>query len=475
MFLLPTAMGAAGIPAIQASYIVGIGAGLASLLLIGTLVRRVTTPADARAALILLQLMPVAFLFRIRANHEYPMLLCLVLCLVAIDDVRRSWWWAPVAAFAVTAAVLVKGVFVVMVLLAAGWWALVNPTRQRGSIARPIGAGLLTLVVVAVVAYAYDGFYVSATGDRFWSAYWQRQLGPLEIATPIDGASTLLDHAVFYAIRLAWHPGAVECGDRDCRMALWGDSEGLVAGGTGAGAPCAGVRDAVHDLVRGDPAALEPVRRAIRVRGYLHGGDRRRCDRVPRLELAPQPDPLVRRARAGVPGRTVVRPDDRAIDAWTVPAAHFLTPPIARAASSSRPRLPAALVGDEQHILRRLTRQQPSATQAPFGIANDGRVEGERGVPRRHAQRQPRRAESVERRRQHHRVGLVVFREERRGVVGRADVLHGAVHVVAEARQRIAAAVPPALSREARALNAAARAGTGFRRSTLGSAQPTKT
>lgn len=206
MFLLPTAMGAVGIPAIQASYIVGIGAGLASLLLIGNLVRRVTTPADARAALILLQLMPVAFLFRIRANHEYPMLLCLVLCLVAIDEVRRSWVWAPVVAFAVMTAVLVKGVFVVMVLIGAGWWALVNPTRQRGSIARPIGAGLLTLIVVAFGAYAYDGLYVSATGDRFWWAYWQRQLGPIEIATPIDGASTLLDHAVFYAIRLAWHP-----------------------------------------------------------------------------------------------------------------------------------------------------------------------------------------------------------------------------------------------------------------------------
>ncbi len=208
VFLLPTAMGALGIPAIQASYIVGIAAGLLSVLLAGHLVRRVTTPADGRAVLVLLQLMPVAFLFRIRANHEYPMLVCLLLGLVAIDEVRRSWAWAWVVAASVTMAVLVKGVFVVMVLIAAGWWAIINPTRQRGSIARPIAAGVLTLVVVAVMAYLYDGIYLSATGERFWLAYWQRQLGPLEIATPTDGAgaSVLLNHAIFYALRLAWHP-----------------------------------------------------------------------------------------------------------------------------------------------------------------------------------------------------------------------------------------------------------------------------
>jgi len=70
-----------------------------------------------RAALVLLQLVPAAFVFRVRANHEYPMLLCLLAALVALDGVRRSWVWLPAVAAAITAALLIKGVFVAIVLL----------------------------------------------------------------------------------------------------------------------------------------------------------------------------------------------------------------------------------------------------------------------------------------------------------------------------------------------------------------------
>ncbi len=57
-----------------------------------------TTRDDARAALVLLQFMPVAFLFRIRANHEYLMLVGLLVTLVGVEKVRRSWWALVVAA-----------------------------------------------------------------------------------------------------------------------------------------------------------------------------------------------------------------------------------------------------------------------------------------------------------------------------------------------------------------------------------------
>ena len=76
--------------------------------------------------------MPVAFIFRIRANHEYPMLVCLLVALVGVDGVRRSWALGSVVAFAgLTAALLVKGVFVVMVADRRGLWTLINPTRRE--------------------------------------------------------------------------------------------------------------------------------------------------------------------------------------------------------------------------------------------------------------------------------------------------------------------------------------------------------
>lgn len=206
LFWLPAALGRLGIPGAQATYIVGVGAALLSVVLISSLIARLTSREAGRAALVLLQLMPVAFIFRIRANHEYPMLLALALTLAGLAGVARSWRAAPLVAAGFTIGLLVKGVFVILPVAAAGLWWLINPTaearmRRRGAIA--IAAGLLTL---AAVAAFYDWWYARVTGDTFWRAYWARQLAPLEIATPVGGGSTLLQHLAFYAGCLVWHP-----------------------------------------------------------------------------------------------------------------------------------------------------------------------------------------------------------------------------------------------------------------------------
>ncbi len=206
VFLVPVALSRLGIPGEQAAYIAGVGAGLASLLLIGVLIGRLASVADGRASLILLQLMPVAFLFRVRANHEYPMLVALLVTLVSVEGARRSWWWIAGIAFGLTLGLLVKGVFVVLVVLAAGLWILLNPTRLRGTVWRVIVACVAGAAITAGVAVLYDIAYVRATGETFWTAYWQRQLGPVTIATPLDNASTLAGHLGFYLTRLLWFP-----------------------------------------------------------------------------------------------------------------------------------------------------------------------------------------------------------------------------------------------------------------------------
>lgn len=206
VFLVPVALSRLGIPGEQAAYIAGVGAGLASLLLIALLIGRLASVSDGRASLILLQLMPVAFLFRVRANHEYPMLVALLVTLVAVEGVRRSWWWIAGIALGLTLGLLVKGVFVVLVVLAAGLWILLNPTRLRGTFWRVIVACVAGAAITAGVAVLYDAAYFRATGETFWSAYWQRQLGPVTIATPLDNASTLAGHLGFYVTRLLWFP-----------------------------------------------------------------------------------------------------------------------------------------------------------------------------------------------------------------------------------------------------------------------------
>lgn len=206
VFLVPAAVARLGIPGEQAAYVVGVGYGLVALLLIGVLVSKIAPDGEARAALVLLQLMPVAFLFRVRANHEYPMLVATLITLVGIEGVRRSWWWTLVIALGLTLGLLVKGVFVVLVVMAGGLWILINPTRIRGTTGRVIAACVAGAIVTAGVALAYDAAYLRVTGETFWGPYWERQLGPVTIATPLDNASTLAEHLAFYLSRLIWFP-----------------------------------------------------------------------------------------------------------------------------------------------------------------------------------------------------------------------------------------------------------------------------
>ncbi len=207
VFWIPAAVSrVTSLPTVQVAYIVGALAGLLSLVLMGLLVERITSRGDARTVLVLLQLMPVAFIFRIRANHEYPMLLCLLLVLVGLDGVKRTGraWWLLAAG--ITGGLLVKGVFVSLVLLGAALWLVADPLRTPNGATRQ-WAGLAGAIGIAVTAAAgYDLLYVAATGEPFWSAYWARQMGPITIMSPWQDVLAVTSRLGFYLSRLLWHP-----------------------------------------------------------------------------------------------------------------------------------------------------------------------------------------------------------------------------------------------------------------------------
>jgi 4-amino-4-deoxy-L-arabinose transferase-like glycosyltransferase len=204
LFLLPAALGRLGLPAEQGAYIFGVGCGLAALLLTSWLVARLTSREDGRAVLVLLQVMPVAFIFRIRDNHEYPMFVCLLASLIGLVGVTRSWRWLALVALELSCGLLVKGVFVVLLLIAAGLWIAINPLQA--SRARQVAALAASLACMAAIALAYDAWYLKATGEVFWSAYWKRQLGPMVLTSPLGQAWTFAKHLGFYVARLLFHP-----------------------------------------------------------------------------------------------------------------------------------------------------------------------------------------------------------------------------------------------------------------------------
>jgi 4-amino-4-deoxy-L-arabinose transferase-like glycosyltransferase len=189
---------------------------------LSAIVDRIDGPVAARATLLLIPFMPVAFIFRVRANHEYPMLLCLVAGLVALDRVRESWIWLAGVCAAFAGALVIKGVFALLVVGAGGLWLLTNPSGDRRGAARAwvaFGAGLAT---IALTALAYDAWYASVTGHAFWRAYWQRQVGPMTFASPVEQAGLIGRHLRFYAEHVLWHsaPWGVVLAWIACRR-LW--------------------------------------------------------------------------------------------------------------------------------------------------------------------------------------------------------------------------------------------------------------
>jgi len=204
LFFVPAALGRLGLPAEQAPYVFGLGMALIALLLIARLIAQMTTRADGRAALVLLQFMPVAFIFRVRDNHEYPMLACLVLVLLGLNDVARTRRAAWLVVAGCVAGLLIKGAFVAFVLLAAVLWILANPSRApRGPAAFAVALAVVSMTIVAVL---YDAWYVRETGGSFWTAYWQRQLMPMQVAAAPNRAWEFLKHLLFYLVRLLYHP-----------------------------------------------------------------------------------------------------------------------------------------------------------------------------------------------------------------------------------------------------------------------------
>jgi hypothetical protein len=219
IYALPLLLASAGYPSDQAAYAVGVALGLVCLFLLGRMVADLSTRAAGRAALLLLQLVPAAFVFRIRSNHEYPMLLCLLVACLALDRVRHSWSWAVVVAAAVTAALFIKGAFVAIVLLGAGVWTLVNPMRSPGSMIRPALALAGSMACAAAAAFGYEAIYRRETGGPFWTIYWQHQVGPVASGASAAGPLTLISHAFFYVAHLAWL--AAPWGAVLIALALW--------------------------------------------------------------------------------------------------------------------------------------------------------------------------------------------------------------------------------------------------------------
>ena len=209
LFVPAAALARLGYPAPQAAYALNAVYQVLTIVLIQKLAGTLVPGLEARALGWLVQLLPIAFTFRIRANHEQAVLLCLVAALYGVERSRTRPRWALLTVTGLVGLLLVKGVLAVFGPVLCVLWLL----ARRLTAPEPAPADRAAWLGVAAGAVAmgataglYEQLYRQATGEPFWSFYLARQLGVAAAAGEGLGLAVKAYNLVWYLGRVLWFP-----------------------------------------------------------------------------------------------------------------------------------------------------------------------------------------------------------------------------------------------------------------------------
>ncbi len=209
ILVLPALLIRGGFPPLQASYVVNMLYQVGVILLVPLVAAAVVKGVEARSLAWLLQLLPVAFVYRIRANQEHATLLCFLAVLYGTHRSREHPGWIALTIAAFCFFVLIKGVFALIALCGAVLWLLVGADGPKesdtsGSRRWP-WLGLVTSVAAAVIMMmSYEALYRRTTGESFLAFYNATRLGSsIHLTDPRIVGQTLVN-TVWYVSRLLW-------------------------------------------------------------------------------------------------------------------------------------------------------------------------------------------------------------------------------------------------------------------------------
>jgi len=235
-----------GYPAPQAAYALNALYQVLTIVLVQRLAATLVPGLESRALGWLVQLLPIAFTFRIRANHEQALLLCLVAALYGTERSRSRPRFVILTVAGLVGLLLVKGVLAVFGPVLCALWLL----SRRLTASRPAPSdraawlGLVAgVVAMGAAAGAYESLYRLATGQPFWPFYLARQLGVAAAAGEETGLLAKAGNLAWYLGRVVWFPfpwslalilAAWRARRLPARLAACGDSpsaRGALAGG----------------------------------------------------------------------------------------------------------------------------------------------------------------------------------------------------------------------------------------------------
>jgi hypothetical protein len=218
----PLVLSRLGFPAAQAPLLANAIYQVLSLVIVANIAAAVVPALEARALSWMLQLIPIAFTYRIRANHEQALLLLFFVALWAVEKSRKDARWIGLLVFSAIAAVLVKGVFAAWIFIGCAAWLLI--VKNNGSVPQidrfhnevrrdlPAWIGLaFSFAAVLVVIAGYEFLYRQATHESFLAVYLGRQIGAAAVAKGPSFLVQKLSNLVFYGGRLLWFafPGSL--------------------------------------------------------------------------------------------------------------------------------------------------------------------------------------------------------------------------------------------------------------------------
>jgi hypothetical protein len=196
----------AGFPREQAPYAVNMLYQAAVVVLIPLVAAALVQRVEAHALASVLQLLPIAFVYRIRGNQEHPLLMCFLALIYGAHKTRseRPWIWVPLMIAALCFLVLIKGAFAMFAVVAAALWLVIVPVAESGSSRRGWIGLALAVASAALMAVGYEALYVRTTGESFIELYRSTRLGEsMSLSDP-----GVVAHAVvnvgWYLGRLAW-------------------------------------------------------------------------------------------------------------------------------------------------------------------------------------------------------------------------------------------------------------------------------
>lgn len=208
MFVVPALLGRAGYPPDQSAYAINALYQILSFALVTSIAAAVTTAGEARALGSILQILPIAFVFRIRANQEYAVLAGVLFALYATERARHDRRWIAGMLAGFCAVLLVKGVFAVIVPVVCAVWLIAmwasGGSRRARDIPPWIAVAMMPMVAV-VVAWLYDSAYAHVTGQSFLALYQSRQL-PEEALTGQSPLHRTAYNLSWYLTRVGWYP-----------------------------------------------------------------------------------------------------------------------------------------------------------------------------------------------------------------------------------------------------------------------------